>query len=171
MLAAPVLIHRSMTNFSAWVGGNWNRIKSKMAARYREKRTLITTVWDQYLSSATFPTPLIFHYPLPLRMLKYCVGFYIFIGYKTSVRRLCWWYFLFSLKRWPHYHFYVQIPFCKWIKAEKKWCKHISKGFHFNWNPLTEIKAEHSKIGQFYEAWVHRLKDYFTFFNNFVLFI
>ncbi len=28
---------------------------------------MITTVRDQYLSSATFPTPLIFHYPLPLR--------------------------------------------------------------------------------------------------------
>jgi hypothetical protein len=38
-----------------------------MAARYREKRTSITTVRDQYLSSATFPTPLIFHYPLPLK--------------------------------------------------------------------------------------------------------
>jgi hypothetical protein len=37
-----------------------------MAARYREKRTSITTVRDQYLSFATFPTPLIFHYPLPL---------------------------------------------------------------------------------------------------------
>jgi hypothetical protein len=57
MFAAPVLIDRSMTR---------NRIKSKMAARYREKRTSITTVRDQYLSSATFPTPLNFHYPLPL---------------------------------------------------------------------------------------------------------
>ncbi len=64
MFAAPVLIDRSMTNFSAWIGGNGNRIKSKMAARYREKRTSITTVWDQYLSSATFPTPSFFitHY-------------------------------------------------------------------------------------------------------------
>ncbi len=68
MFAAPVLIDRSMTNFSAWVGRNGNRIKSKMAARYREKRTSITTVWDQYLSSATFPNPLIFHYPLPLNV-------------------------------------------------------------------------------------------------------
>ncbi len=66
MYAAPVLIDRSMTNFSAWVGGNRNRIKSKMAPRYIEKRTSITTVRDQYLSSATFPTPFIFHYPLPL---------------------------------------------------------------------------------------------------------
>ncbi len=66
MFAAPVLIDRSMTNFSARVGGNGKRIKSKMAARYKEKRTSITTVRDQYLSSATFPTPLIFHYPLPL---------------------------------------------------------------------------------------------------------
>jgi hypothetical protein len=41
-----------------------------MAARYREKRTSITTVRDQYLSSATFPTPLIFHYPLPLKVPK-----------------------------------------------------------------------------------------------------
>ncbi len=68
MFAAPVLIDWSMTNFSAWVSRNGNRIKSKMAARNREKRTSITTVRDQYLSSATFPTPLIFHYPLPLRI-------------------------------------------------------------------------------------------------------
>ncbi len=66
MFAAPVLIDRSMTDFSALVGGNVNRIKSKMEARYREKRTSITKVRDQYLSSATFPTSLIFHYPLPL---------------------------------------------------------------------------------------------------------
>ena len=83
MFASPVLIDRSMTNFSAWVGGNGNRIKSKMAARYREKRTLITMVCDQYLSSATFLTPLIFHYPLPLndyndKILKSC--FFIFKG-------------------------------------------------------------------------------------------
>jgi hypothetical protein len=67
MFAAPVLIDRSMTNFSACVGRNGNRIKSKMAARHREKQISITTVRDQYLSSATFLTPLIFHYPLPLK--------------------------------------------------------------------------------------------------------
>ncbi len=66
MFAAPILIDRSITNFSAGVSGNGNRIKSKMAARYRDKHTSITTVRDQYLSYATFPTPLIFHYPLPL---------------------------------------------------------------------------------------------------------
>jgi hypothetical protein len=67
MFAAPILIDRSMTNFSAVVSGNGNRIKSKMAAKYRDKRTLITTVRDQCLSYATFPTPLIFHYPIPLK--------------------------------------------------------------------------------------------------------
>jgi hypothetical protein len=68
MFAAPILIDRSMTNFSAGVSGNGNRIKSKMAAKYREKWTLITTVRDQCLSYATFPTPFIFHYPLPLKV-------------------------------------------------------------------------------------------------------
>jgi hypothetical protein len=48
------------------VSGNGNRIKSKMAANYREKRTSITTTRDQHLSDATFATPLFFHYPLPL---------------------------------------------------------------------------------------------------------
>ncbi len=66
MFAAPILIDRLMTNFSAGVSGNGNRIKSKMAAKYRGKQTLITTVRDQCLSYATFPNPLIFHYPLPL---------------------------------------------------------------------------------------------------------
>ncbi len=37
-----------------------------MAAEYRDKRTLITTVRGQYLSFATFPTTLLSHYPLPL---------------------------------------------------------------------------------------------------------
>jgi hypothetical protein len=32
----------------------------------KKKRTSITTVRDQYLSYATFATPLIFPYPLPL---------------------------------------------------------------------------------------------------------
>ncbi len=40
-----------------------------MAAKYRDKRTLITTVPGQYLSFATFPTPLRSHYPLPLTRL------------------------------------------------------------------------------------------------------
>ena len=68
MFAAPILIDRSMTNFSAGVSGNGNSIKSKMAAKYRDKRILITTVRDQCLSYATFATPLIFHYQLPLNM-------------------------------------------------------------------------------------------------------
>jgi hypothetical protein len=66
MFAAPILIDRSMTNYSAGVSGNGNRIKSKMAAKYRDKRTSITTVRDQYPSYDIFPTHLIFHYPLPL---------------------------------------------------------------------------------------------------------
>ncbi len=37
-----------------------------MAAEYRDKWTLITTVPGQYLSFATFPIPLLSHYPLPL---------------------------------------------------------------------------------------------------------
>ncbi len=38
-----------------------------MAAEYRDKWTLITTVRGQCLSFATFPTPLLSHYPLPLK--------------------------------------------------------------------------------------------------------
>ncbi len=70
MFAAPTLIDRSRTNYSAGVSGNGNKIKSKMAAKYRDNRTSITTVREQYLSYATFPTPLIFHYPLPLKVPK-----------------------------------------------------------------------------------------------------
>jgi hypothetical protein len=39
-----------------------------MAAEYRDKRTLITTVRGQYLSFATFPTPLLSHNPLLLKL-------------------------------------------------------------------------------------------------------
>jgi hypothetical protein len=49
-----------MTNYSAGVSGNGNRIKSKMAAKYRDKRTSITTVQDQYPSYDIFPTPPLF---------------------------------------------------------------------------------------------------------------
>ncbi len=41
-----------------------------MAAEYRDKRTLITTVRGAYLSFATFPSPLLPHYPLPLSGTK-----------------------------------------------------------------------------------------------------
>jgi hypothetical protein len=44
MFAAPILIDRSMTNYWAGVSGNKNIIKSKMAAKQKEKRTSITTV-------------------------------------------------------------------------------------------------------------------------------
>ncbi len=37
-----------------------------MAAKLKEKGTSITTVRDQNLSFATFPTPLLFHCPFPL---------------------------------------------------------------------------------------------------------
>jgi hypothetical protein len=57
----------SMTIHSAGVSGKGNRINSQMAAKLKEKRTSITTVRDQFLSFATFPTPLLSHYPLPLR--------------------------------------------------------------------------------------------------------
>jgi hypothetical protein len=40
-----------------------------MAAEYKDKRTLITTVRGQYLSFATFPTPVLSHYPLPLSLI------------------------------------------------------------------------------------------------------
>ncbi len=68
MFAVPILIDRSM-NYSAGVSGNGNRIKSKMAAKYRDKRTSITAVRDQYPSYDIFPTCLIFHYPLPLKVI------------------------------------------------------------------------------------------------------
>ncbi len=38
------------------------------AAKYRDKRTSITTVRDQYPSYDIFPTYLIFHYPQPLKV-------------------------------------------------------------------------------------------------------
>jgi hypothetical protein len=69
MFAAPILIDRLMTNYSAGVSGNGNRIKSKMAAKYRDKRTFITTVLEQYPLYDIFPTHLIFHYPLPLKVV------------------------------------------------------------------------------------------------------
>ncbi len=66
MFAAPILADRSMTNYSAGVRRNGNRIKSKMAAKYRDKWKSITTVRDQNRSYDIFSTHLIFHYPLPL---------------------------------------------------------------------------------------------------------
>ncbi len=38
-----------------------------MAAKLKDKRTSITTVRDQFQSFATFPTPLVSHWSLPLR--------------------------------------------------------------------------------------------------------
>jgi hypothetical protein len=38
----------------------------KMAAKLKEKRTSITTVPSMFQSFATFPTNLLFHYPLQI---------------------------------------------------------------------------------------------------------
>ncbi len=90
MFAAPILIDRSMTNYSAGVSENGNRIKSKMAAKYRDKRTSITTVWDQYPSYDIFPTHLIFHYQLPLKAkLKLSKGTTITSCRSLIIRSIC----------------------------------------------------------------------------------
>ncbi len=41
-----------------------------MAAEYRDKPALITTVRGQYLSFATFLTTLLSHYPLPFKGIQ-----------------------------------------------------------------------------------------------------
>ncbi len=60
MLAAPALIHRSMTNYCfywAGVSGKGTRIFQDGGQIKREK-DINTTVRDQYLSFAIFQTPL-----------------------------------------------------------------------------------------------------------------
>jgi hypothetical protein len=59
MLAAPVLIDRVMTNYWAGVSGKVNRIIPRWWQNKKRKRASITTVQDQYLSIATFLTPLV----------------------------------------------------------------------------------------------------------------
>jgi hypothetical protein len=51
---------------SAGVSGKRKKILYKMAATLKEKRTSITMAREQ---NATFPIPLISHYPLPLTLL------------------------------------------------------------------------------------------------------
>jgi hypothetical protein len=72
MFAAPMLIDRSMTNYSVGMSKNGSIIESKMAAKYRDKRTSSTTVQDKYPLYDIFLTHLIFHYPLPLKELSIC---------------------------------------------------------------------------------------------------
>jgi hypothetical protein len=74
MLAAPALIDKSMTNYWAGVSGKGNRISPRWRPNEKEKRTSITTVPDQYLSFATFLTPLVSHWSLPI---KWKTGFLI----------------------------------------------------------------------------------------------
>jgi hypothetical protein len=83
MFAALILIDRSMTNYSAGVSGNGKRMKSKMAAKYRDKRTFITTFLEQYPSYDIFPTHLIFHLKQPstkIRIQKFL----------CQIQRACW---------------------------------------------------------------------------------
>ncbi len=54
MFAVPILIDRSMTNYSAGVSENGNIIKSKMTAKYRDK---------QHLSPMTPSRPTLFSLP------------------------------------------------------------------------------------------------------------
>jgi hypothetical protein len=68
-----------------------------MAAEYRDKRTLITTVRGKYLSFATFPAPLLSHCPLPLRKQIIRTIFHNFISTNRVVflkrkvgETVCW---------------------------------------------------------------------------------
>jgi hypothetical protein len=49
-----------------------------MAANFREKRTSITTMGAKTQPFASFPTPLVSHYPLPLSSLFLAWGFTVF---------------------------------------------------------------------------------------------
>jgi hypothetical protein len=48
------------------LGGFGNTLKLKTTANFKDKRTSIATVRGLYRMYATFPTPLGFHYRLPL---------------------------------------------------------------------------------------------------------
>jgi hypothetical protein len=54
---------------------SWSKWKrkynySKMVENFREKRTSITTMGAKTQAFNIFPTPLISHYPLPIRVAK-----------------------------------------------------------------------------------------------------
>jgi hypothetical protein len=55
-----------MTNYRAGVSEKGNRIIPGLRANKKRKETSITTVRDQYLSFATFSTPLVSNWSLPL---------------------------------------------------------------------------------------------------------
>jgi hypothetical protein len=68
MLAAPVLIGRSMTNYWAGVRGNENRINQRWWPNKKiNGHMYITKVRDQNLSFARFRSHLNSHWSLPLR--------------------------------------------------------------------------------------------------------
>ncbi len=65
--AAPILIDWSMTNYWAFVSGKGNRFNPRWRLNKQRHGHLwwsITTVRDQYLSFASFPTPLITHWSI-----------------------------------------------------------------------------------------------------------
>jgi hypothetical protein len=62
---APIWLNEAYS--ICWSGAETGMHVFKMAANFREKRTLKTTMGAKTLAFAIFPTPLIYHYPLPLR--------------------------------------------------------------------------------------------------------
>ncbi len=63
-------------------------IISRRRPNKKRKGTSITTVRDQYLSFATFPTPLVSHWSLPLTNWK---TFLTKIGKEYYLASFCWW--------------------------------------------------------------------------------
>jgi hypothetical protein len=64
--AAFCLFVRTLPIDFALLGRKREFIKSKTTAKLKGKQTSTAAVWDQFLSFATFPTPLLSRYRLPL---------------------------------------------------------------------------------------------------------
>jgi hypothetical protein len=73
MLAAPVLINRSMTNYWAGVSGKGNRIIQDGGQINRETDIYHNGPRPLSISSASFSTPLISHWSLPLSLKFYII--------------------------------------------------------------------------------------------------
>jgi hypothetical protein len=58
----------------ALLDGNRNRLNSKTTAKFKDKQTSIAMVQDLLRTFATFPTPFLSRYRLPLKAIKRSVA-------------------------------------------------------------------------------------------------
>jgi hypothetical protein len=91
-----IITNQQVDDYSlGWSERKRKRNYFKMATKLKEKRTSITTVPSTFRPFATFPTHLLFHYPLPLKYKREHLNNFNFhpivcqLNVKEALKKIC----------------------------------------------------------------------------------